>query len=326
MRDELCRWTGRYLDATLAYFTCFRDPAALIQQIVDHRVRDGLSLNGYKFQLTILIEGLAAVDRWVGGDRQIAGLADELKDVLRGFYRASGFCYFEEGYLPQDLDTSAAITRVLSADADVVRAYDALLERNRLGGEGLYPTWLDAPDWETWSCGSTPWHAETMLNSWLTQAHLGRDVDLRLVRWVVETAGLRNHWYVQRLFTPYLYYRVLRALRATSLPEMLLPVRAFLTSPPQPNTSFTDERHRTLIRQSQHVALDRLLTHLLTCAAFPAPRPPAPVLGEASDFDDVVVYWSLGHVPYRSVAVARAFTASLLGAFAPTVTSGWAAE
>ena len=64
--QRIKRWADYYFAETLRYFVSWPNSGDLLNALVDHKTRDGITLTGSKFQLATVIEGLTAIERRVG--------------------------------------------------------------------------------------------------------------------------------------------------------------------------------------------------------------------------------------------------------------------
>lgn len=192
----------------IRYFKkCSLDISTLIDQCTDDVIEGKRHLSGIKFPLSIIIESLDSITDSVT-EPMLVKLSLELKDILYRKFVKSKFTYFEQQYLPPDLDTAASLTRIFSDRREIREEFCDLIERNRYQS-GFVPTWCDTDEHERWCSGSMPYHLDVMLNYWLTMNHLGKPVDGKLLLKIVDSCGLKNYWYYPSLYTPYLYTRLI---------------------------------------------------------------------------------------------------------------------
>jgi hypothetical protein len=180
-------------------------------------------LKGVKFPLCIIIEALQSARAYTNNNA-IFDLLQELLSCLEVFVEESGFNYFEDHYLPNDLDTASSVARILGTrNENVGSNYDEVTKRNRIS-PGIIPTWLDTDEHDRWFVGSQPYHLDVLLNHWLTEAERGRPVDPDIILKTVNTLGLKNYWYLPPLYTPYLYSRLLSRMRISPTSKLSRPL------------------------------------------------------------------------------------------------------
>jgi hypothetical protein len=312
------RWARTYAEATAEYFRLNNDPVRLARQIADTQYRSGQRLSAHIYQLSLLIEGLTALDKLLNGNSGLRELRSQLLTVVTDTFNKSGFHYFDQCYLPEDLDTTATVTRVTgTCFPEVVQAYDSILNRNQMG-DGKYPTWLDAPNWTSLCCGSRPWHADVMMNLLTTQCLLGRSISSEVITSIATESELRNYWYIQRLYTPYFYCRLAKLAGLERTKHVVKPLLDVLRRQDM-NTLGTDPRMLDLVRTSQHRPLDTLLTHLLESYSNPEAVDRGIPAFNPEEFDNIALYWSFGYTPYDSTPVSRSFVATVLDTFSSDI-------
>jgi len=288
-------WATGYAEATAEYFRLNGDPSLVVRQVADTQSRSGQTLTAHIYQICMVIEGLNALDKLLNGRSGLQELRRELLVVVRELFNKSGFHYFDQGYLPEDLDTLAMVTRVASVcSPEILEAYNSALLRNG-AKDYRYPTWLDTTNWQALCCGPDPWHADVVLNLLATQCLLGRLLRTQFVVSIAEESELRNYWYVQRLYTPFLYYRLVRLAGLEDVEGVITPLQIAL-SREDLNNRGNDGRMLELVSNVQHRPFDMLLRH-------------------PDEFNDIVLYWSFGYAPYVSLPVSRSFVATVLGTF-----------
>lgn len=194
-----------------SYFINIPDSYELINSIADVVYSKNIKLLGTKFPVCIVIEALDKIIR-INPNKHLISLNKDLKVHLEKGFTESHFNYFNNKYLPDDLDTAACLARVLKSNRTVICAYDNIVARNILPND-LISTWLDTEEHELWCSGNRIYHLDVMLNHWYTQAMLGRDLNIEHIFKTVRHLGLKNYWYIPSLYTSFLYSRLLSFLK-----------------------------------------------------------------------------------------------------------------
>jgi hypothetical protein len=312
--------TDRNIDFVVNYFESFTHPEEIINTITDHASISGHLLRGGKFPLCLVIEGLEELLKSRSSNK-IVILRDQLKENLERSFFLSQFSYFEEGILPQDLDTAASMARILGPlSKEVINAYQQIIKRNRLDG-GLVPTWLDTKEHHRWRSGSKVYHLDVMLNHWLTEWILFQRLDTKILIRTIKEFSLRNYWYIPSLYTSYLYAQLLKSAGLTEDEELISPllnkVHEYDHKPEQfisHSNSCEIEVVSLAVKRYQSPSFNLYLrSGILSCIQSAAEA--SPLCSEHRQcqvpqlplkVENTVLYWSLGYKPYASEPVTHA--------------------
>ena len=306
---------GKPIKEQLSYFRqfvgCSED---LIKACADVVHKDDRQLSGTKFPVGLIAEALGECEQRTG-IQEFAVLKLDLHEHLAKSYANSGFNYFNEPYLPEDLDTASTLARLLGRENFRLRAdYDQIIKRNRLPG-GIVPTWLDTSDHARWFSGTRRFHLDVLLNHWLTETELGRPIKKEVLCEIVQSYGLRNYWYLPPLYTPYLYCRLIRRMGLNRDSRFVLPLKQIIElwrKNPMAfhrysNTCPYEKMDMLLAEQPLSSRLDAALqrTILVCCDEGHSPEVSDVETEESSDWG-TPLYWSLGFKAFVSEPVNRA--------------------
>ena len=310
----------------LEYFVRFTGRAeTLIDACANVVCKGTQQLKGVKFPICLVVEALRSSQSVITAFNTTA-LQEELLEYLNKSYEASSFNYFDKPYLPNDLDTASALTRLLSyRNRGLVAAYEEFVNRNTIS-ENIVPTWLDTPDYERWFVGPRPYHLDVLLNHWLTELGLGKRVNPSVVLCTVNTLGLQNYWYLPPLYTPYLYCRLLSQLGLNREEVFLAPliriVEKFEHDPPgymQESNVAPFTKMKALVEEQSlsdnlNIILEQALRIFLAkqTNSFSFAAYEEAMTGLFEQGWHTPLYWSLGFTAFSSEPVNRAVALSCL--------------
>lgn len=216
------------IEEQLSYFRQFVGQSGdLIKTCADVVLKGDRQLSGTKFPAALIADALGESERRTG-PQELTALRLELQAHLTKGWAESGFNYFNESYLPEDLDTASTMARLLGGENSRLRAdYDERIKRNKLT-KSIVPTWLDTDAHDRWFSGVNPFHVDVLLNHWLTELEFGRPVKKEILYDTVQAYGLRNYWYLPALYTPYLYCRLIRRMGLVTESKFIEPANVAL--------------------------------------------------------------------------------------------------
>lgn len=295
----------------IAYFESFSSAASVINACTDRAQRGSHVLHGWKFPICIVIEALNSILENCPS-LKLKCLKDDLRMHLRRSVASSRFRYFEEPPFPEDLDTAASVMRLLGEDDRHLRVdYARLLERNRLQN-GMFPTWLDVANHAEWRSGDEAHHLDVMLNYWLTQVYLGDKVDLNLILQFVKSKHLENYWYVQSMYTPLLYFKLLLSVGIKHEKQFYLPLDDVIEQYASKRDGFVNSAVNissvaTLVQSQQ----DRGFNDYICASIQRLPECSKPPIGLSRLWSPLitqstVLYWSLGFKSYSCLPTTYA--------------------
>jgi len=314
------------LSSQLDYFSRYlRRSKDLIEICSDKKYKNGKSLRGIKFPVAVVTESLLKYGL-SNGDENFCELADELSEFLFYCFTESGFNYFEEKYLPEDLDTTSVMARLLGRKYPGVEiAYENIIARN-INKENYVPTWLDTVDHQKWFAGAVPFHLDVLLNYWLTEISLGKQIRPEVILAAITKFGLNNYWYFPSLYTSYLYCRILVLLGLEREEEYLFPLISRLN---EWDTDRADLFRRSNICHYPKVheigntpgladnILDQTWRDIIGSfivktgfVEFGGQNSFGPTAKEVDDYEGIPIYWSLGFAPFCNEPVTRAMILS----------------
>jgi hypothetical protein len=315
------------LNHQIAYFAqYFGNAEALIDICSEVRAKNDKKLWGVKFPLGIVTEAILKY-AFISKDENFLKLADKLLDFLLERFENSGFNYFENKYLPEDLDTTSLLTRLLHRKHSSLRiAYEKIVSRN-ITDKGLIPTWLDTNDYQKWFSGETPYHIDVLLNYWLTEITLGKEVNPLIILNSVNEFRLNNYWYFPSLYSSYLYFRIIISLELYRDLQYLFPLISRIKEWDTDKISLFSKSNICKYEKVNEISstgslADNLLdntwrnsmvlflresglTEFDTEVEF---EPDA----QTAAYKDIPLYWSLGFATFSSEPVSRAMILSTL--------------
>lgn len=284
-----------------------KSPAEVIDEIADVYVfRETGPARAVNFQLSLIVLGARAA-RACGA--AIPPVAEELETLLADLTANRPFTYFDmDAPLPADLDTAAAVVSAVRAEP-TLRAYDAVVERNRRA-DGTVPTWLDVAEQHVrFPIVPGAVHPDVFLSHWVAMQRIGRPVSYRALVSAAH-AGLTPYWYYSPFYATYLLAHIVAVsewqgdamLRDRILAE-LDPSVSNRSAHPVPQVEATRRAGRT-------AATDRFLAGAALSLLF--------ATGTVPDVDpemvDEPLYWTVGFQPYANRLVMLALIATVVAA------------
>jgi len=311
----------KYLENEIEYFESIRQPEILIEEIADNVNIGSNTLTGLSFPLCVVIEGLCALSS-IYSSRKISLLKELLTTYLYENYKNYGFNYFNEGYIPLDLDTVSSMTRILGEKyPDVLNTYNDIIDRN-LENNGLVPTWLDSDEHKHWCSGNSIFHIDVMLNYWLTEVKFKNSLDVELMKNAVILKGLKNYWYIPSLYTPYLYFKLLNKSKLLNDVACLEPLVKALKDYSNDSNSYHARSNtskiiivQSLIKQNKCKMIDDVLFTAMSDSlssrnnygGIGISSPKSTEVTLAGPPKNEVLYWSLRFQLYKSSITVRSF-------------------
>jgi len=180
----------------------------LISNKMSDDVYDGNNrYKSYSFQIAYCVDILQNVNKIIQSEI-ISHTIDKMTKLLYEWYLLYGFRYANGFIFPCDLDTASNMTRALYKHEDVVQTYIELVRRNILDS-GMVPTWLDTCEHSKYKTGKYIFHADVILNYWLTCNILNIPVMEYHVEYLKRKTSLKTYWYLTPMYTSYLLAKLL---------------------------------------------------------------------------------------------------------------------